>query len=162
VNDRLQPLYEILRMNSRLFLNCLDGMDEDQARWRPTERTNSAAFLALHLVDSRHYMAKLVGAETRNPFAPLLEGAMSIDDIREYPSLDAIRDAWKAVTGNLRVRFKSLEADDLARPAPNRFPASEDPSLLGALTFLLQHDSYHIGQLALLRKQAGLEAMSYR
>jgi uncharacterized damage-inducible protein DinB len=33
--------------------------------------------------------------------------------------------------------------------------------MLGALTFLVQHDSYHIGQLALLRKHAGLPAMRY-
>jgi len=29
------------------------------------------------------------------------------------------------------------------------------------LTFLTQHDSYHVGQLALLRRYMGLSAMSY-
>jgi uncharacterized damage-inducible protein DinB len=33
--------------------------------------------------------------------------------------------------------------------------------VLGALTFLVQHDSYHLGQLSLLRKWAGLPAMRY-
>ena len=33
--------------------------------------------------------------------------------------------------------------------------------ILGMLVFLVQHDSYHIGQLSLLRKYAGLAAMSY-
>jgi len=28
--------------------------------------------------------------------------------------------------------------------------------------FLTQHETYHLGQLSLLRKQAGLPAMSYR
>ena len=32
---------------------------------------------------------------------------------------------------------------------------------LGMLTFLVQHDSYHIGQLSLLRKYAGMPAMQY-
>jgi uncharacterized damage-inducible protein DinB len=27
--------------------------------------------------------------------------------------------------------------------------------------FMVQHDSYHLGQLSLLRKRAGLPAMSY-
>ena len=31
----------------------------------------------------------------------------------------------------------------------------------GVLTFLVQHDGYHVGQLALLRKYAGLPAMKY-
>jgi hypothetical protein len=33
--------------------------------------------------------------------------------------------------------------------------------MLAVLTFLVQHDSYHIGQLSLLRKHAGLPAMQY-
>ena len=33
--------------------------------------------------------------------------------------------------------------------------------MLGALTFLVQHDSYHLGQLTFLRKLAGLPAMRY-
>jgi hypothetical protein len=37
-----------------------------------------------------------------------------------------------------------------------------DRTLLGALAFLAQHESYHVGQLALLRKYAGLPAMRYR
>jgi hypothetical protein len=39
--------------------------------------------------------------------------------------------------------------------------SAEDPSVLGTLMFLVQPDSYHIGQLSLLRKFAGLPAMSY-
>ena len=34
-------------------------------------------------------------------------------------------------------------------------------SLLAVLTFLVQHDSHHSGQLALLWKHAGLPAMRY-
>ena len=38
----------------------------------------------------------------------------------------------------------------------------DDKSNMGLLIFMMQHESYHIGQLAILRKQAGLPAMSYR
>ena len=37
----------------------------------------------------------------------------------------------------------------------------EDSSVLGLFGFMVQHDSYHLGQLSLLRKYAGLPAMSY-
>jgi len=30
------------------------------------------------------------------------------------------------------------------------------------LTFLVQHDSYHVGQMAFLRRQLGKSAMTYR
>jgi uncharacterized damage-inducible protein DinB len=32
---------------------------------------------------------------------------------------------------------------------------------LGLIAFLVQHDSYHLGQIAFLRKQLGKPAMSY-
>jgi uncharacterized damage-inducible protein DinB len=36
-----------------------------------------------------------------------------------------------------------------------------DPSRLGMIAFLTQHDSYHLGQLAFLRRQLGRPAMAY-
>jgi uncharacterized damage-inducible protein DinB len=161
VDARLTPLYEIFKLNTRLFLNCLDGMDDDRASWRPTATTNSAAFLALHLVQTRHSLAALIGLETRNPFEVLTKGAQGIADITDYPSLDDMRAEWKNVTGSVRARLAELAPADLSTSADQKFPG-DDPSVLGALAFLMQHDAYHVGQLALLRKQMGLPAMSYR
>jgi uncharacterized damage-inducible protein DinB len=36
-----------------------------------------------------------------------------------------------------------------------------DTSRLGLIAFLTQHDSYHIGQLAFLRRQLGRSPMAY-
>jgi hypothetical protein len=49
---------------------------------------------------------------------------------------------------------------DWDAPHGTKFPI-EDASRLGLLAFLVQHDSYHIGQLSWLRKYAGLPAMKY-
>jgi uncharacterized damage-inducible protein DinB len=161
VHDRLVPLYEIFKLNSRLFLNCLDGWKENQARWRPSPDANSAAFIALHLVDSRHYIARILGMTTENPFA-FLADAKTIDDMKTWPPLEEIASAWKTVTGNMRERFKTLTPADLAAPADWQEVPVDDKTQLGLLVFMMQHESYHIGQLAILRKQAGLSAMSYR
>jgi uncharacterized damage-inducible protein DinB len=162
VHDRLAPIYEIFKLNSRLFLNCLDGWTEDQVRWRPSPDTNSAAFIALHLVDSRHYIAKVMGMKMDNPFAPILESARTIDDVKSWPPLEEARTAWKAVTGNLRERFKAITPEELAAKAEWQDMPMDDRTQFGLLVFMMQHESYHIGQLAILRKQAGLPAMSYR
>jgi uncharacterized damage-inducible protein DinB len=135
-------------------------MDEDQARWRAGDRTNSACFIAAHLVTARHYLGTMLGLSGPSPFKGRLDGARSIDDARDLPGLEEIRSEWKAVTGNLRERLKAMSADDLAKPYSGQFPIA-DRTTLGLIAFLLQHDSYHIGQLGLLRKQVGLEAMSY-
>jgi uncharacterized damage-inducible protein DinB len=51
-------------------------------------------------------------------------------------------------------------AEQLRRPDAHRFPLG-DSTELGLLTFLVQHDSYHIGQMGFLRRQLGKPAMSY-
>ena len=86
--------------------------------------------------------------------------ARGIDDVGELPALAVIRAAGDAAREAIDARLAVLTAAELDAPAPQRFPAG-GPTLLGALAFLAQHDSYHVGQLALLRKAAGLPAMSY-
>ena len=157
------PLYEIFKVNSRLFMNCLDAMDNDQAGWRPSDQTNSAAFIALHLVDTRHWLAGMLGLKLSHPYQDLCRKAKSISDISgvEMPSLDDLRTAWKDVTGALREKLKTISEAELAAKTPWEAPGVDDKTVLGLLAFLAQHDSYHVGQMAILRKAVGLQAMSY-
>lgn len=160
MHPSVAPLHRTLRLNTRLYLNCLEGVDDDAARRRPDARTNSMAFIALHLVDSRHFLARMLGVEAHHPFAALLDAVRGIDELREVPPLAAVRAAWIEVSALLEGRLEALTDDELAREPGQRF-LPDDPTLLGALTFLAQHDGYHVGQMSLLRKWVGLDAMSY-
>ena len=157
---RVVPLLEIYRLNTRLFLNCLNGLSEEQVGLRLTGATNNAAFVAAHVADSRFSIVSWLGRPLVNPLAETLADARSIDDIPSLPTLDQIRAAWSQVSPAIIERLSTMRADELDAPSPERFPAG-GPTLLGALAFLAQHESYHVGQLALLRKAAGLGAMSY-
>ena len=42
------------------------------------------------------------------------------------------------------------------------FPIEGGETVLGAITFLTQHDGYHLGQIALHRRYLGLDAMAYK
>jgi uncharacterized damage-inducible protein DinB len=160
MDPRVFPIAEIYRLNSWLFHNCLDGLTDEQGRIRPTGGTNSAAFVAAHVADSRFAIAAWLGAPLENPLAEALEDATAIDDVRALPSLQVIRDAWDRASLAIAARLDEITPTELDGPSPARFPTG-GPTLLGALAFLAQHDSYHIGQLALLRKYAGLPAMKY-
>ena len=154
-------LVSVMRLNTRLFLNCLEGVSEQEAIERPRTSTNNLAFIACHLVDSRYFMAAYMGLELSNPFAELLANANGIDDVPVLPPLDRIRQAWSKISRDTEAALGSLSHDDTRAPSPQRFPV-EDPTVLGGLGFLIQHESYHIGQMALLRKYVGHPAMSYR
>jgi uncharacterized damage-inducible protein DinB len=160
MDPRLPLIAEMLRLNSRLFHNCLDGLTDEQARQRPSDACNSAVFVAAHLVESRHYILKVLGAERENPLERYTGGWKSIEQITEWPALDAIRTAWTAVSAALGDRLAAITPAELDAPITTQMPL-ETRTTLGMLTFLVQHDSYHVGQLSLLRKYSGLPAMSY-
>jgi uncharacterized damage-inducible protein DinB len=153
-------LTDILRINTKLFRNCLEGMSDEQANVRPSAAANNAIFVAAHVADSRYFLLKVLGADLANPLAPYLEKAKSIDDVKRFPALSEIQSAWTAASRSLRDRIGAIPSAEWDVRCGERFPAA-DQTMIGALTFLVQHDSYHVGQLALLRRQVGLPAMSY-
>jgi uncharacterized damage-inducible protein DinB len=160
MDARITSLADILRLNTRLYRNCLESLTEEQAAVRPSPATNNAAFVAAHLAESRFFLLRVLGGGRPSPLAPYLEGARSIDELKRQPPLTEVLAAWTVAAHALRERLDALTAADLDGPCAERFPAAGQ-TMLGALTFLVQHDSYHIGQLSLLRKYAGLPAMRY-
>jgi uncharacterized damage-inducible protein DinB len=159
MHPAVAPLATVLRLNTELLLNCLDGLDDATANRRMTSATNSMAFLVAHLTDTRYYIASLVGAPIENPLG-FLANARCLDDIAELPPVSFLVDAWERVSAHLAVEIERLDTPRLRAAITERFPAG-DGTLLGALAFLVQHDTYHLGQLALLRRQLGLPAMTY-
>ena len=150
----------VASLNTRLFLNCLEQMSDDAASLRVAGHTNSAAFVAAHLVDSRAWTARMLGIEIPAPFGGSVAYGSSMDDLEQVPTLEAAREEWLAVSAVLESRLAALTPADLESPATQRFPI-DDSTMGGALTFLLHHEAYHLGQLALLRRAVGLPAMRY-
>ena len=160
MGSQVAPLYEILRLNERLFLNTLDGVDEDTAQKQPAEGVNNMVFIAVHLLDARCYLARMLGADSEHPYQKQLDGVSSIDEMKAFPELEGVRVAWREVSEVLAERLPAISEAELGEKAPAEFPVA-DGTILGGTAFLLQHESYHIGQLAYLRRVLGLGAMSY-
>jgi uncharacterized damage-inducible protein DinB len=159
--DSAAALTDLFALNTTLFRNCLVDLSDAQALLRPNQHTNSVAFIAGHLVETRAWMARYVGLDCPPPFGGVLEHATSIDQVPVLPALGAIRAGWDGVSARVAERLGSMTSVDLATASSQRFPGVPN-TVLGGIAFLVQHESYHIGQLAYLRKYVGLPAMSYR
>jgi uncharacterized damage-inducible protein DinB len=157
--EAIAPLHEMAKLNTRLFLNCLDGVDDAMARKRPNADTNSIGFLACHILHARYYLASYVGLESVNPFHELFDSARDVNDL-EVPPLDELRSAWSELSAQLIDSLPGVSEAELGRDSGQEFPV-DDGTVRGAVAFLVQHESFHIGQLALLRKYFGLEGMAY-
>lgn len=160
MDAQVAPLAAILDLNTDLLVNCLADLSEAEARQCLAAGGNNIAFLAAHLTDTRHFLAKRLGAPLANPLARYLASAGGIEEIVVWPSLEEIRSAWLRVSAHLDQTLASLTAAEVSQPDAHRFPL-DDKSRLGMIAFLVQHDSYHLGQVGFLRRQLGKPAMSY-
>ena len=140
MEPQLAPLAAMFELNTDLLLNCLDGLSDAEAQRRLEAGGKSVTFLASHLADSRHFLGARLGRPSPNPLARYLSDVQSIDDIREWPSLSEIRQAWLAVSEQLQSVLAELTPPELAEPNVHRFPGA-DTTRVGMIAFLLQHDS---------------------
>jgi uncharacterized damage-inducible protein DinB len=160
MDPQVAPLAAIYELNTDLLLNCLDGLTDAEAQRRLEAGGNSVTFLASHLTDTRHFLVARLGHPLSNPLARYLADVKSIEEMRELPSLEEVRTAWQAISAHLQSILADLSPSELAEANVHRFPL-EDSSRLGMIAFLAQHDSYHLGQIAFIRRQLGKPPMSY-
>lgn len=160
MDARIPPITELLRLNTLLFRNCLVGMTEETSRRRPTPTTNHAAYIAAHVTESRFFLLKILDAEQPSPMEPYIGSASSLDEVQKWPTLAETHAAWTHAGHALRDRLDAMTTADLDCPCTPAF-LGNGVSRLSGLSFLAQHEAYHIGQLSLLRTYVGLPAMKY-
>jgi hypothetical protein len=73
MDTSIRPLAAILRLNQRLMINCLDGLDDEAAQRRHASGVNSASFIAAHVTDSRFFILRTLGGLLDNPLSASLD-----------------------------------------------------------------------------------------
>lgn len=158
MNPRVEPIAQLLTGNAALFARAVEGVDAEVAVDRPAGRTNSLGFVVCHLLDARAWLVSLMGGDGTHEFTERFKQAKGIDEL-DPPPLAEVGSAFETVTARLLERIESLTDEDLDRPTDNEFPFAEK-TVIGGLTFLAWHESYHIGQLGLLRSYLGLSSLT--
>jgi DinB superfamily len=151
----------IFNLNSRLFLNALAGVTEEQAKERISDHKNPLIWLAAHTVWARYNSCAMLGKpQAKNPYDGLFENFKPFDPSANYGTLGQAKAEWQKVTGLLMEAMASVTEEHLAADCPLKSPIG-DFSFAGTVAFLAQHESYDIGQIAFLKKYFTKEAMSY-
>jgi hypothetical protein len=151
----------ILNMNTRLFLNALEGITEEQAKERISDHNNPVCWLAVHTVWARYNIAAMLGKPpAKNPYDGLFEGFKPFDPDYNYAPLSEAKEEWKKASELLKDALASVTEEHLAAESPLKSPIG-DFTFGGTVAFLAQHESYDIGQLGLLKKYLTNTAMSY-
>jgi hypothetical protein len=157
----LQHTENILNMNTRLFLSALDGVTEAQAKERISDHNNSLVWLASHTVWARYNTCAMLGKPAAsNPYDGLFENFKPYDAAANYGTLAQAKEEWNKASELLKEGLASVTEEHLAADCPLKSPIG-DFSFGGTVTFLAQHESYDIGQIAYLKKYHTKTEMSY-
>lgn len=161
MDSRLQPVRLVLDFNATLFVRALDGVDSHLGERRPNEHTNSLSFIACHVLDARFHLLKMAGHARTNPWQALFDAASDVGTMKEYPPLYELLAEWHELHEATQIQLGELTAAELDEPAAVELP-TEDRSVLGCITFLAAHESYHVGQMGFVRKYLGLDPVAKR
>ncbi len=148
-------------LHTRLFNNIISDITDTQANTRANDKINHLKWLAGHVTASRMGLSKFGGLAEDNSLDEYFGHGKSLDETKNYPSLKEIQAKWNAISENISRGLGNLPKEVLDSKAPIDVPVS-DPSMRGMLGFLMHHEAYHIGQMGILRKYMGKEAMSYK
>ncbi len=151
----------MLNMNSRLFMNALEAVTEEQATQRMSDHNNSIIWLGTHTVWARYNICSMLGKPTAtNPYDGKFENFKAFDPTDNYPTLAEIKAEWNKATELLKEALANVTEEHLAADCPLKSPIG-DFTFGGTIAFLTQHESYDIGQLGFLKKYHTNEAMKY-
>jgi hypothetical protein len=137
------------------FLDGLVG-DFSDADWQVADPVgHDPRWIVGHLAVTRRRLLAMVGRESAAEpweayFGRGTAPAGVPADLDPRALLQALHDAHRVLAG----RWDAVTPDLLARPLGRTLPDGSD-TVGGALGFLAWHESYHLGQLGLLRRLAG-------
>jgi uncharacterized damage-inducible protein DinB len=158
--DHKFPLRTLLEFNTRQFHAAIDGIDDHRASRELGTSCRRIDHIAAHMIDARAHVARLLGVRPHLDILDVLEAVPTFEKLGDRVPLSALRDAWDLLTDPLRTGFDALTDEAFVATTDHQFPV-DDPSLRGAITFFVQHEAYHLGQLGLLRRELGLPAIVY-
>lgn len=153
------PAVTQLRFNSEMLSLGLSDLSQEHAVHRLKNGAGSSiAYLAGHLTSSRYGLLKSLGAATENPFQDLYGADVGSKDGSAYPSITELRAGWDDAAEKLHSALEAVTDEEALAADEDGFPIP-DQTMRGRLTFLAWHESYHIGQIGILRTETGYPSM---
>ena len=147
----------MFRINETLISRAMDGLTDDQLWQRPTDQNNPMLWLVGHLVRSRARLLTALGDTFDTGWGDAFARGSAVEDRATYVSRGDIAEMMNAVNRRLYPKLESLRDEDIVQPASGPVPLIKTVADLA--TFLTMHESYHVGQLAYIRKLLGLPGL---
>lgn len=150
------------RMHSQLFNNVIDGISLEDAKQRINGRTNHVLWMVGNLVNCRYWLSSALGLSEKDPNESLFADAKALDESFNYPQLEELKLEWHKISPILFNKLCNLTDEELLRKFSIGMETSFiEENYLNAVGMCVDREEYLMGQLALMRRILGYDAMKY-
>lgn len=164
--DTLANIVKQFRLVNHWYMAALENIKDEDGNKIIPGNTNSLEWLAGHLITGRY--RNLVRLDVQlEPYRHLDKfinqsipppNAIAFDGNINYPRLSESREQWNNYSEMLLARLNNVDEKKLKSEISFTVPIGgntiEDSEL-----FAIQHETYHIGQMSIIRKALGYGAM---
>ena len=147
------PIAMIFSVNDALVSQALDGLTHEELWHAPTDRNNAMLWIAGHVVQTRAMVLQLLGEPVDTGWGSVFDRGATIGEADRYPTRDEIERVMRDISPRLHAKLVSLDDAELAGPATMPLPGAK--TIADQLAFFALHDTYHVGQMAYIRKALG-------
>jgi uncharacterized damage-inducible protein DinB len=151
----LQHFTRFFEIHQWIFAKHVEGVTHEESCRTPPGGGNSLNWVLGHIVASRNDILKLLGEPpcwSEDEAAPYLRGSAGMSDPAAARPLPEIADALERSHAAIHSKLEKMSADDLAKPTAKGTVGAD-------LAFFQFHESYHAGQIGLLRRSLGKEGV---
>jgi uncharacterized damage-inducible protein DinB len=152
------PIAMIFAFNNYFVLQALEGLTQEELWRAPTSHNNSMLWVAGHVAQTRATVLQMLGEQMDTGWGNLFDRGAKLGDRKQYPSGSEIARVLREVNPRLKAALSALTDEQLNRPASLPIPGLK--TFTDELSFFALHDSYHVGQLAYIRKSLGYPGLA--
>ena len=155
-------------LHNLLFNNVIADISDEEANKRVGDRMNNIKWLAGHLLWAQRNLAGIAGADVNVPWVDhfFSKDGATPDDFAapksEMPTLEAIKNKWNEIAPAIKTALENVPDEALNSVIGSKHPILPfDDTLAGLWAFINHHQAYTIGQIGILRRGLGKDAMKY-
>jgi hypothetical protein len=152
-------------LHNVLFNNVTADISDAESNKQVADPMNNVKWLAGHLLWAQRNLARIGGAAVTIPWVDHFSaGPGQTEEDRnapksELPTLEMIKDKWNELAPAIRAGLENVPEEALNSPVD--FPLPFFKTVAGLWAFINHHQAYTIGQIGILRRGLGKEAMKY-
>ncbi len=151
----LQSIGRGFAFNEKILDMLLDGFDADGYARRFND-AKSAAWMLEHLAATRRFYASVLEIEVPPPPWKKTDGSVSDGKVSdECPAPQQVIADFAAVGAEIVAKLSGMTNEDFTRTV-SHIVTRRDVTLAEQLQFFHFHESYHLGQIGLIRAMLGL------